>query len=159
MCVPLCVCVCVCVCVRVRVRVRVCVCARAGVSSKQMWVPAGAWVEWGGEASHIGPTLLAKNYSLSDIPVLVSAGAVVPLKTVTHTLTHTHSLSRSLFLSLSLSPPRSLTHSVSLSLWQMASVSALRPDPLVWAMFVPGGEARTNVSISAGKAEVKCSTN
>eukprot|EP01046_Picozoa_sp_COSAG06_P058807 COSAG06_NODE_11942_length_1444_cov_1.823048_1_plen_196_part_10 len=71
-----------------------------GVTHKQMWVPPGTWVEWGGELTHVGPTVLSKNYTLSEIPMLVSAGAVVPLKT-------------------------------------MASVSAVRPDPLVWAIFVP----------------------
>ena len=71
-----------------------------GVTHKQMWVPPGTWVEWGGELTHVGPVILSKNYTLSEIPMLVSAGAVVPLKT-------------------------------------MASVSAARPDPLVWAIFVP----------------------
>ena len=41
-----------------------------GTSTKQLWVPAGEWVEWGGEVTHVGPALLSKNYSLGEIPML-----------------------------------------------------------------------------------------
>ena len=88
-----------------------------GTSTKQLWVPPGEWVEWGGEVTHVGPALLSKNYSLGEIPMLVLAGSVVPLKT-------------------------------------MASVSALRPDPLVWAIFVPGEGANDGKEQQlVGKAE------
>jgi len=91
---------------------------RKGKSTKTLWVPAGAWVEWDGEVTHVGPALLSKNYSLAEIPMLVSAGSVVPLKT-------------------------------------MASVAALRPDPLVWAIFVPGvGANDCREQQVVGKAEV-----
>lgn len=97
----------------------------SGTTHKQLWVPPGTWVAWGGETTHVGPKVLAKNWSLSEIPILVTAGNVVPLKT-------------------------------------MASVSALRPDPLIWAIFVPssnGPEARSSGSsctgtVCKGKGEI-----
>ena len=53
-----------------------------GVSRKDLWVPEGSWVEWGGAATHVGPAVLSRNYTLSEVPILVKAGAVVPLKTM-----------------------------------------------------------------------------
>jgi hypothetical protein len=97
-----------------------------GMAHKEMWIPEGTgWVDWDGMSTHFGPKVLSKNYSLSEIPLLVSAGAVVPLKT-------------------------------------MASVSALRPDPLVWAIFVPSSHdvqdtsiaSRCSGTVCAGRGEV-----
>ena len=76
------------------------------------------WPNWskdglnGEQATHIGPKTLVKNYTLSEIPILVSAGAVIPLKT-------------------------------------MASLAAVAPDPLVWAIFVPG-DLQTTVAEGRG---------
>ena len=95
-----------------------------GTTHKEMWIPPGAgWVDWNGMSTHFGPKVLSKNYSLSEIPLLVSAGSVVPLKT-------------------------------------MASVSALRPDPLVWAIFVPSSHVVEDTStccsgtVCVGRGEV-----
>jgi alpha-glucosidase (family GH31 glycosyl hydrolase) len=94
-----------------------------GSTYKQLWLPTGTWVAWGGETTHVGPKVLSQNYSLSEIPMFVSAGAVVPLKT-------------------------------------MASVSDSRPDPLVWAIFIPSHpssaekQQTNNASVCAGEGEV-----
>jgi alpha-glucosidase len=49
-----------------------------GLASESVWLPAGDWLEWQtGRAFH-GPTTVERNFSISQIPVYVRAGAVVP---------------------------------------------------------------------------------
>ena len=53
-----------------------------GSVSKTLWLPEGAWVEWGGEATHTGPTVLSQRYTQREVPVFVKATAMIPLKTM-----------------------------------------------------------------------------
>ena len=51
-----------------------------GETEWPLWVPPGQWVEWFGGAVHTGPTIIVRNYSQTEIPLLVRAGAIVPMK-------------------------------------------------------------------------------
>eukprot|EP01050_Picozoa_sp_SAG11_P013580 SAG11_NODE_1597_length_4611_cov_2.534131_2_plen_1029_part_00 len=53
-----------------------------GSVDKTVWIPPGAWVEWGGERTHQGPIILTQRYTQRQIPVFVKAAAVVPMKTM-----------------------------------------------------------------------------
>ena len=43
-------------------------------------MPPGRWVEWFGGAVHSGPALFRRNYTQDEIPLLVKAGAIIPMK-------------------------------------------------------------------------------
>jgi alpha-glucosidase (family GH31 glycosyl hydrolase) len=47
-----------------------------------MWAPPGAWTRWDGATSTpiVGPTTYSSAYAASQIPLLVRAGATIPLK-------------------------------------------------------------------------------
>ena len=50
---------------------------------RTVWLPQGAWVEWCTNTSGVysGPrTLPPREYALSDIPVFVRGGSVIPTK-------------------------------------------------------------------------------
>ena len=47
-----------------------------------MWVPPGEWILWQTGESHSGPQTINVQAKQTDIPVLVKAGAVLPLKTM-----------------------------------------------------------------------------
>src|SRR5208283_5123938 len=49
-----------------------------GLASKAAWLPAGDWIEWQTGARFKGPTAIQRNFSISQIPVYVRAGAIVP---------------------------------------------------------------------------------
>ena len=53
-----------------------------GSVNKTVWIPEGAWVEWGGEVTHQGPITLNQRYTQREVPVFVKAAAVVPMKTM-----------------------------------------------------------------------------
>ena len=53
-----------------------------GSVNKTVWLPEGAWVEWGGEVTHHGPILLNQRYTQAEVPVFVKATAVIPMKTM-----------------------------------------------------------------------------
>lgn len=47
-----------------------------------MWVPPGGWTRWDGSSPTplTGPTTYSSSYAASQIPLLVRAGAIIPLK-------------------------------------------------------------------------------
>ncbi len=51
-----------------------------GQTEWPMWVPPGKWVEWFGGIIHTGPEHFVRNYSATEIPLLVKAGAIIPMK-------------------------------------------------------------------------------
>jgi alpha-glucosidase (family GH31 glycosyl hydrolase) len=53
-----------------------------GLASQKMWVPPGEWILWQTGESHSGPQTINMQAKQTDIPVLVKAGAVLPLKTM-----------------------------------------------------------------------------
>lgn len=50
--------------------------------SWSVWVPPGLWVDWWTGDTFTGPTWTKRDYSLAETPLLVRAGAVVPMKTM-----------------------------------------------------------------------------
>jgi hypothetical protein len=52
----------------------------AGVTSRQVYLPAGAWVRLFGPAVHAtGPTTIAVDAPTTELPVFAAAGTIVPL--------------------------------------------------------------------------------
>ena len=49
-----------------------------GLAGKAVWLPSGDWVEWQTGTHFHGPTMIQRNFSISQIPVYVRAGAIVP---------------------------------------------------------------------------------
>ena len=54
-----------------------------GVTEWPLWVPPGRWAHWFTGELHTGPTTLrGYNYTETEIPLLVRAGAIIPMKTL-----------------------------------------------------------------------------
>ena len=51
-----------------------------GETEWPLWVPPGQWVEWFGGTIHTGPERFVRNYTEAEIPLLVKAGAIIPMK-------------------------------------------------------------------------------
>ena len=52
-----------------------------GETEWPLWVPPGKWVAWPrGGTVHTGPKTVVRNYSATEIPLLVRAGAIIPMK-------------------------------------------------------------------------------
>ncbi len=49
-----------------------------GLASESVWLPPGDWIEWQTGTHFHGPTTVQRNFSISQIPVYVHAGAIVP---------------------------------------------------------------------------------
>jgi alpha-glucosidase (family GH31 glycosyl hydrolase) len=49
-----------------------------GLASKAVWLPKGDWLEWPTGTRFEGPTTIQRNFSISQTPVYVRAGAIVP---------------------------------------------------------------------------------
>jgi Glycosyl hydrolases family 31/Domain of unknown function (DUF5110) len=49
-----------------------------GLASKTVWLPAGDWIEWPTGTRFTGPAAIKRNFSISQTPVYVRAGALVP---------------------------------------------------------------------------------
>ena len=49
-----------------------------GLAAKSVWLPSGEWLEWPTGARFHGPAAIQRNFSISQIPVYVRAGAIVP---------------------------------------------------------------------------------
>ncbi|MGB8769753.1 MAG: TIM-barrel domain-containing protein [Candidatus Korobacteraceae bacterium] len=49
-----------------------------GLAGESVWLPSGDWVEWETGTPFHGPTTVHRNFSISQIPVYVRAGAIVP---------------------------------------------------------------------------------
>jgi hypothetical protein len=48
------------------------------LASQSVWLPPGEWIEWQTGARLKGGQRLVRNYSLTQIPVFVRAGAIIP---------------------------------------------------------------------------------
>mmetsp|Transcript_59686 Transcript_59686/g.140550 ORF Transcript_59686/g.140550 Transcript_59686/m.140550 type:complete len:966 (+) Transcript_59686:118-3015(+) len=51
-----------------------------GLAVQQIWVPPGSWVDVSAGLMLKGPSTLRRSYTLSEIPILVKSGAVIPRK-------------------------------------------------------------------------------
>ena len=51
------------------------------VVHQQVWIPEGAWVEWGTGETFIGPQNITRTYQLHEFPLFVRAGAIIPMLT------------------------------------------------------------------------------
>jgi alpha-glucosidase len=49
------------------------------LASQSVWLPSGEWIEWATGARLQGGRRYVRNYSLSQIPVFVRAGAIIPM--------------------------------------------------------------------------------
>jgi alpha-glucosidase (family GH31 glycosyl hydrolase) len=49
------------------------------LATKSIWLPAGEWIEWSSGTHLQGPAKIDRTYALSEIPVFVRAGAVIPM--------------------------------------------------------------------------------
>ena len=49
-----------------------------GLTSKQVWVPPGSWVEKDRSLVVQGPTTITRNYALEEIPQFIRVGAMIP---------------------------------------------------------------------------------
>jgi len=49
-----------------------------GLAAKTVWLPKGDWLEWPTGAHLQGPATVQRNFSISQTPVYVRAGAIVP---------------------------------------------------------------------------------
>ena len=67
-----------------------------GLAAKTLWVPPGDWLELPTGKIYTGPSVVSKRYDITEIPVFVKAGSMlptVPLKIVRQPPTTTLSLS------------------------------------------------------------------
>ena len=51
-----------------------------GETTWPIWVPPGQWVDWWSGALHTGPLIVTRNWTEREIPLLVRAGAIIPMK-------------------------------------------------------------------------------
>ncbi len=49
-----------------------------GLAGESVWLPEGDWLEWQTGTPFHGPATVQRNFSISQIPVYVRAGAIVP---------------------------------------------------------------------------------
>lgn len=49
------------------------------LSTKSIWLPEGEWIEWSSGAHLKGPAKIDRTFALSEVPVFVRAGAVLPM--------------------------------------------------------------------------------
>jgi alpha-glucosidase (family GH31 glycosyl hydrolase) len=49
------------------------------LAHETLWVPPGEWMDWQRGLHLRGPATIGANYSISQIPVLVRAGAIIPM--------------------------------------------------------------------------------
>jgi alpha-glucosidase (family GH31 glycosyl hydrolase) len=47
-----------------------------------VWLPAGDWIEWDSGATFRGPVSVKRSFSISQIPLYVKAGSIVPMQPV-----------------------------------------------------------------------------
>jgi alpha-glucosidase (family GH31 glycosyl hydrolase) len=53
--------------------------ATSQLAAESIWLPPGQWIEWETGKRFTGPIQLHRNFSIRQIPVYVSAGAIVPM--------------------------------------------------------------------------------
>ena len=52
----------------------------SGLSTESVWLPKGNWIEWPTGKHFTGPVTVQRSFSISQIPVYVKAGAIVPMQ-------------------------------------------------------------------------------
>ena len=55
----------------------------SGLATEQVWLPQGDWIEWPTGKHFAGPVSAARSFTISQIPVYVKAGAIVPMQQAT----------------------------------------------------------------------------
>ncbi|HUA64193.1 MAG TPA: TIM-barrel domain-containing protein, partial [Verrucomicrobiae bacterium] len=50
------------------------------LASEQVWLPKGEWIEWPTGKHFAGPATMERSFAISEIPVYVPAGAIVPMQ-------------------------------------------------------------------------------
>merc|ERR1711920_646415 len=53
-----------------------------GLTKWEVWAPPGQWVDWFTGVIHTGPISVRRNYTETEFPLLVRAGAIIPMKTL-----------------------------------------------------------------------------
>jgi alpha-glucosidase len=52
----------------------------SGLTKQSVWLPKGEWIEWPTGKHFTGPTTAERSFTISEIPVYVKAGAIVPMQ-------------------------------------------------------------------------------
>jgi alpha-glucosidase (family GH31 glycosyl hydrolase) len=50
------------------------------LATTSVWLPPGDWIEWDSGAEFEGPVTLQRSFSLSQIPLYVKAGSIIPMQ-------------------------------------------------------------------------------
>jgi len=50
------------------------------ISSTNLWIPPGVWIEYYSGQQFVGPAQISRNFLLREVPVYVEAGAVIPTR-------------------------------------------------------------------------------
>jgi alpha-glucosidase (family GH31 glycosyl hydrolase) len=50
------------------------------LAAVSVWLPPGDWIEWGSGARFEGPVTVQRSFSLSQIPLYVKAGSIIPMQ-------------------------------------------------------------------------------
>jgi len=56
------------------------------LAMRKLWIPPGVWIEWSSLKIYGGPQYILKSYALSETPVFVKAGSVIPMLPVNRPL-------------------------------------------------------------------------
>jgi hypothetical protein len=51
-----------------------------GLTTEQVWLPPGNWIEWPSGKHFAGPIAVARSFSIDQIPVYVKAGGILPMQ-------------------------------------------------------------------------------
>ncbi len=54
------------------------------LAKTKVWLPSGDWFEWDTGARLQGPAVMERSFSLSQSPVYVKAGSIIPMQPATH---------------------------------------------------------------------------
>ena len=54
--------------------------ADSQLATQSIWLPAGEWIEWSTGVRLKGPAKLDRTFALSEIPVYVKAGSIIPMQ-------------------------------------------------------------------------------
>jgi alpha-glucosidase (family GH31 glycosyl hydrolase) len=52
----------------------------SGLTTESVWLPKGEWIEWPSGKHFMGPTTVDRSFTISEIPVYLRAGAIVPMQ-------------------------------------------------------------------------------
>jgi alpha-glucosidase len=54
--------------------------AQTQLASKDIWLPAGEWIEWYTGKHLTGPGVFHRSFTLGEVPVYLKAGSIVPMQ-------------------------------------------------------------------------------